>query len=480
MDLYLRLYSHVVDRYFLFSFLVFKQCLTKNPLAYYQTFQSQVSSFRKEVTDLATTLGNDTVTIHLLSEQCGIDVSSLPSTLNGLSDQLAIVDGNLLAVIDLTACQHISPIVRRITMGSLCTESVYGLTVIWSCLLSMCILCFVLLTTRAALFNSVKIRETKTKSERKRKLKQKKEFEEYKLYMAKFYDGTDQWIMVPPKKKKAIEIEVGSAIQANPTFETEPDTPDSEDIYFDDSVSGQNENTNTSDNEEGFDNDDDDDDDDDSSWSSSDESEEDDDEKSGLSSFFTETASFLAYQTIQAIRHLPTLLGAHGDVESSSHEFEDDTNPNFDSPFKESEEGATMEATSEETSEFCTPTSAGVPFFDGSRILALLTPMAPRKVIGYLRRTRLDEMEPLTPSHPPLLSPAESDIQPRQLVLLSPSESRGKASPTTPSSNHDRPRKFSFGDLEDISLESEVLVVAPRRPNKPHNRFSRMGNAFRS
>ena len=90
----------------------------------------------------------------------------------------------MAAANELAGCSSISPVLRRLLYGSSCTQSVKALTWLWTTMLSMTILGLVVLSLRAAFYNPV-IRGRRGK-------RREKEFEDYKLYMSKFYD-TSTW-----------------------------------------------------------------------------------------------------------------------------------------------------------------------------------------------------------------------------------------------------------------------------------------------
>ena len=94
------------------------------------------------------------------------------------------IQGTVKVAMELIDCSNISPVFRRLLYGSPCNQSVIGLTWLWTTLLSMTIMGLVVLTLRAAFYNPV-IRGRRGK-------RREKEFEDYKLYMSKYYD-TSNW-----------------------------------------------------------------------------------------------------------------------------------------------------------------------------------------------------------------------------------------------------------------------------------------------
>ena len=156
--------------------------------------------------------GYDDEALLALSGVCGNDLIELKSSMAKFDGILSTVASNVDEVIEVTSCHTISPIIRRITHGAFCKESAKGMTTVWSCLFAISTLAFVMLTTRAAVFNSVRTRRKRNTKRRKlRPEKVEKEFEEYKAFMSEYYDDTDHWIMRPVKKAVGGVIEIDLA-----------------------------------------------------------------------------------------------------------------------------------------------------------------------------------------------------------------------------------------------------------------------------
>ncbi|GAX19261.1 hypothetical protein FisN_4Lu517 [Fistulifera solaris] len=112
------------------------------------------------------------------------------SSFHEIADNLGMLQDNFNQVLELTSCSNMRPIFHYLSSGSICTESVSGLSVLFALTSAISVLGLVLLTTRAAIFNPIiKARRIK---------RREKEFNEYKCYMARYYD-TDTWKMDPPK-----------------------------------------------------------------------------------------------------------------------------------------------------------------------------------------------------------------------------------------------------------------------------------------
>ena len=108
---------------------------------------------------------------------------STNGTFHSIRQDLSNIDGSMTSILDLTDCSTISPIFRQLLFGSTCTESVKGLAALYSILILITLFSFVILSTRAALYNPV-IRGRRNK-------RREKEFDDYKVYMSEFYNTTE-------------------------------------------------------------------------------------------------------------------------------------------------------------------------------------------------------------------------------------------------------------------------------------------------
>jgi hypothetical protein len=456
-------------------------CLTDNPLHYLSEFSSrieEVNSYLHDLTELIPV--NNNQTIQALNRECGADVSFLPFMLHDLKHQLGQLQGTMHSLVELSSCHEISPLVRRITHGALCTESAYGLTWIWALSLVICILCFVLLSTRAALFNSIK---AKKRREKKPKRVVEKEFNDYKEFMAEFYKDTDKWAIQPAGKKtvsgKRVEIDFGSQIGLNPTFETQTTTKLSEDELDQISDGAEMNRFQDEDNEE----------EEESSCGSSYESvsddsesddESDDDSQSVLTSFISETRS-IAMQTVDKIRSIAPLLSNRRSTNNDQYDEEESAEEEslyFSSP-------PAKERDSDGLMRMETPTHSRIPLYGSSRVLSLLTPTAPKKMFFALPRTKAaefedEEMQPFTPKKTSWGSTdPESVLDPRQLKLspTATSNPRDKVMTHQAKSRPGRPRRHRLDseDSDDMSLyiDDAELKEAPSRPRKMYRNHGR-------
>jgi hypothetical protein len=138
-----------------------------------------------------------------LAQLCGSDsFASIQATMLKLLDRLDDLELTMSTAANLTDCSSVQPLVRRLVNGAPCSESPRGLAWLFGTTASILFVGLVMLSTRAGLYNPVlKPRRIK---------RREREFQEYKEYMASFYN-TNGWMMDPEKKN------VGSA----KTFDTE-------------------------------------------------------------------------------------------------------------------------------------------------------------------------------------------------------------------------------------------------------------------
>ena len=263
-------------------------------------------------------------TLARLNKVCRRDMSFLTPAVNDLKKQVDRIRTNIHKLSDAVSCGQISPLLRRISHGAVCVESPRGMTVLWSTAFGIGVLCFVLLTLRAALYNSVKYK--KRRPTKPRRIVEK-EFEEYKEYMGKYYgeDTTKEWNIdgdpLPPTK---LEFEFDKDIEMKGTFDTARSTKGSED---DSHESDGSENAGIFDGENASE--------DESSYGSSYDSEISDDSNSSDSSgngddlssafgsFLSETKS-IALHTLHSLRNIKSLLSGSQTNNPPSHIGESD------------------------------------------------------------------------------------------------------------------------------------------------------------
>ena len=254
-------------------------------------------------------------TLEILNKACDRDMSFLPPAVHDLKQQVDRIKTHINQLSDTMSCGQISPLFRRISHGAVCVDSPNGLAVLWGASFGIAILCFVLLTVRAALYNSIKYKKRRPTKPRR---VVEKEFEEYKEFMGKYYgeEATKEWKLdgnpLPPTK---LQFEFDEDIEMKGTFETAKSSKDSRggSLVDDDSEQAgifirkvEEENKAAADDE--------------SSYGSSYDSECSDDSKSidsdigdehssAIGSFFSETKS-IAMRTIYSLRNIKSRLPA--------------------------------------------------------------------------------------------------------------------------------------------------------------------------
>lgn len=155
----------------------------------------------------------DTYTPEEINKNCASEIHGVVSSLPQLTAILREIQLQIRAAVELTGCHQISPVLRRILHGATCSETVDALTWLFCGMCVITILGFIMLTVRAGLYNAV-VRAPR----RKRKRERVKEFDEYKEFMAEFYEDAEQWSIDLTEKKKSASTET---IPQIPTFETD-------------------------------------------------------------------------------------------------------------------------------------------------------------------------------------------------------------------------------------------------------------------
>jgi hypothetical protein len=199
-------------------------------LAFLSEIESSVSDTFTDVSSLYSTLNSDSLST--IVDECGADNNNIVlanATLYSLQQNLLNIRGTITALTDLTSCSSISPVFRRLFFGSTCNQLVNGLAWLYSTLLVISLLGFVVLSTRAALFNPV-IRGRRSK-------RREKEFADYKLFMSKFYNTSDwelDWIPdFDDEEQSNVEPQL-PACDSEDTFSTSDISPsDSDEINED-------------------------------------------------------------------------------------------------------------------------------------------------------------------------------------------------------------------------------------------------------
>ena len=255
-------------------------------------------------------LSSQTITLSVLNKACERDMSFLSPSVQDLKRQVDQIRTNIHKLSDTMSCAQVSPLLRRVSHGAVCVESPHGLAVLWGTSFGISILCFILLTVRAALYNSVKYK--KRRPTKPRRIVEK-EFDEYKEFMGTYYgvDATKKWeidgIPVPPTK---LELEFDEDVELKGTFDTAKSSKESGNdslvggdseiagifvrkMEGDDSSYGSSYDSECSDDEKSIDSD----------------SENGDDLSSAIGSFLSETRS-IAMNTIHSLRNVKSLLSS--------------------------------------------------------------------------------------------------------------------------------------------------------------------------
>jgi len=174
--------------------------------------------------------------IKLLSESCGADLAPIVSSVVLMKGSMQSIQKDIESALELSACSKVSPILRRMFYGPTCGDSVNAFTWMFSCCFIISILGLIMLSVRAALYNATLRPERKKMS--KRRLK--KEFNEYKEFMAQFYDNVHEWKLHPsPEKKEEVSLcdSFDTDITMMPSNDTDTGTDDVENPLFEESDS---------------------------------------------------------------------------------------------------------------------------------------------------------------------------------------------------------------------------------------------------
>lgn len=326
-----------LSRHFLFLDCGLQGCLSENPLEFLQEFSDEIDDAAARINEFTVLFpldgfdpvtngmvtqpgqmgppaseASDTsprkITLSVLEKACERDMSFLSPSVHDLKRQVDQIRTNIHRLSNTFSCGQVSPLLRRISHGAVCVESPQGLAVLWGTSFGISILCFILLTVRAALYNSVKYK--KRRPTKPRRIVEK-EFDEYKEFMGKYYgeDATKKWkIDGIPVRPTKLELAFDEDLELKGTFDTAKSSKESSDDSLDDDGSekagifvrkmdcdlssyGSSYDSECSDDEN----------------SSDSESKNGDDLSSAIGSFLSETKS-MAMQTIHSLRNVKSLL----------------------------------------------------------------------------------------------------------------------------------------------------------------------------
>lgn len=157
--------------------------------------------------------------LETLSASCGADLDSVMSSVVLMKSSLQSIETSIQDALDLSSCYKVSPIVRKMLYGPVCSETVTALTWLFSTCFCISILGLIMLSVRAALYNAT-LRPPRKKMSKRRL---KKEFNEYKEFMEQFYDNVHEWKLHPsPEKKKLKRSDsFDTDITAKPSHDTD-------------------------------------------------------------------------------------------------------------------------------------------------------------------------------------------------------------------------------------------------------------------
>jgi hypothetical protein len=190
-----------------------KGCFGEHPLNFVHSLDSVIKHTISAIHLLEETF--DSFTPIQLNQHCTEDVYLLIPTIPKLQTIMGDVQRQVRAVIELTGCHQINPVLRRITMGVTCSDTVDAMTCLFVGMWCITLFGFTMLSVRAGLFNSV-IRAPRRKRQRERE----KEFEEYKEYMAEFYEDAGHW-QLNALHQGFVEKKPSEKLPRISTFETE-------------------------------------------------------------------------------------------------------------------------------------------------------------------------------------------------------------------------------------------------------------------
>lgn len=197
-------------------------CSTENPLAFIEDYLPKIK-YTMDAADMLL-ISAEEHGLANLTESCAADVVPVVSAVALLKGSLQSIQDNVNTAVDLSSCYSISPILRRIFYGPTCTDTVSGLTWMFSCCLAISLLGLTMLSVRAALYNATL--RPKRKPRTPRQIEQ--EWNEYKNFMADFYPDVDEWEFHTSPEKKDLQ-EIGSYdtdITASQSNDTETDNDD--------------------------------------------------------------------------------------------------------------------------------------------------------------------------------------------------------------------------------------------------------------
>ncbi|KAL7579430.1 hypothetical protein ACA910_014094 [Epithemia clementina (nom. ined.)] len=143
----------------------------------------------------------------LIDAQCG-DTRLLETIFAQVSQGLAIVSDNLQSALESTTCSSVRPLMEDLAVGATCNDSINSFTWLFSALTALIVLCLIIMSTRAAMFNPVIPTNKKKRRE--------KEFRLYKEFITVCGYDTADWKLDGDRKQFT-----AAGVPICKTFETE-------------------------------------------------------------------------------------------------------------------------------------------------------------------------------------------------------------------------------------------------------------------
>lgn len=172
------------------------QCEGQNPLLFLHELEIALVETSGRVTEM--TRSFQAADSHRFSGECEADFSQVNSTFSTLAPILVDVTTAVERLNDLVKCEDINPILDEFAYGPICHDTIDSATWMYYTWLVIVLLIMIMLSTRAALFNTL-IPVPKKK-------RREKEFRQYKRFMEQHGFDTSDWILDPPKAKKLGDI----------------------------------------------------------------------------------------------------------------------------------------------------------------------------------------------------------------------------------------------------------------------------------
>eukprot|EP00548_Thalassiothrix_antarctica_P011509 CAMPEP_0194163184 /NCGR_PEP_ID=MMETSP0152-20130528/79904_1 /TAXON_ID=1049557 /ORGANISM="Thalassiothrix antarctica, Strain L6-D1" /LENGTH=590 /DNA_ID=CAMNT_0038873155 /DNA_START=378 /DNA_END=2150 /DNA_ORIENTATION=+ len=163
-------------------------CTMENPLHFAFDYEPTIRIARERAHAFTVTISE--YGLEEASEKCGSNILPLMNGIQRLEESMTRIETNIQKAQKLSSCSTISPILRRILHGPSCQQSVNGMAWMFGNSFFITMMCFIMITVRASLYNA-----TIRKARKQRKNSKEKEWKEYTEYMAQYYDDAHLWKM---------------------------------------------------------------------------------------------------------------------------------------------------------------------------------------------------------------------------------------------------------------------------------------------